>query len=397
MIPALVLAIITLGAAAFLRAGLTSAMRTIRADALRDASEGRKGAGAIARLLENRDLIHPSINAVHSALLLIAAVLAAWLTSRNTSGAALAASLAGLVLVVWLLGDYLPRAVGRSRPPSLGYRLAPMLRIAIRWGRAANDFVADDHLAPEPEPGIEANPEEEEEERELIDSVLEFTDTIVREVMVPRADMITIDRHADVASLAALTAENGLSRYPLSDGPDGEISGMVLTKDVLGAHAAGQQVKEIGEFAREVSFVPETKRASDLLREMQATKAHLAVVVDEFGDIVGLVSIEDLLEELVGEITDEHDTHEEMIKDNHDGSFLVDARADVSELGVALGVTLPNHEWDTVGGLVLALAGRVPEEGEKFESNGLLIEVIRLQGRRVAEVSVRRATPVAAG
>jgi len=172
---------------------------------------------------------------------------------------------------------------------------------------------------------------------------------------------------------------------------------MVLTKDVLGAHAAGQSVKEIGDFAREITFVPETKRASDLLREMQASKAHLAVVVDEFGDIVGLVSIEDLLEELVGEITDEHDVDEEMIKDNRDGSYLVDARADVSELAGALGVKLPDDEWDTVGGLVLGLAGRLPEQGEKFEINGLLIEVVRLQGRRVAEVSVRRASPVAAG
>jgi CBS domain containing-hemolysin-like protein len=301
------------------------------------------------------------------------------------------------MVAIWLLGDFLPRAFGRARPRSLAYRLAPLLRLVVRWGRAANDFVADESLEPEPEPGLEASPEEVEEERELIDSVLEFTDTIVREVMVPRADMITIDRHADVSSLAALTAENGLSRYPLSDGPDGDISGMVLTKDVLGAHAAGQSVKEIGDLAREITFVPETKRASDLLREMQVSKAHLAVVVDEFGDIVGLVSIEDLLEELVGEITDEHDVDEEMIKDNRDGSYLVDARADVSELAGALGVKLPDDEWDTVGGLVLGLAGRLPEQGEKFEINGLLIEVVRLQGRRVAEVSVRRASPVAAG
>jgi CBS domain containing-hemolysin-like protein len=397
MIAAMAVAIVALAMAAVLRAGLTSAMRTFRADALRDAAEGRRGADGIARLLENRDLIHPSINAVHSALLLIAAVLAAWLVSRRTTGVALATSLTGLMVAIWLLGDFLPRAFGRTRPRSLAYRLAPLLRIVVQWGRAANDFVADDDLEPEPEAGLDASPEDVEEERELIDSVLEFTDTIVREVMVPRADMITIDRHANVSSLAALTTENGLSRYPLSDGPDGDIWGMVLTKDVLGAHAAGQSVKEIGDFAREITFVPETKRASDLLREMQASKAHLAVVVDEFGDIVGLVSIEDLLEELVGEITDEHDVDEEMIKDNRDGSYLVDARADVSELAGALGVKLPDDEWDTVGGLVLGLAGRLPEQGEKFEINGLLIEVVRLQGRRVAEVSVRRASPVAAG
>lgn len=397
MIWAQLLSLAALALAAFLRAGLTTALRTPRADALRDSADGRKGAATIARLLEHRDLIHPSINAVHSGLLLIAAVLAAWLISRQAAGGALGISLAGLVVALWLLGDYLPRAFGRSRPPSLAYRLAPLLRLVVRWGRAANDFVAEDDLTAEPEPSLDLTQEEEEEERDLIDSVLEFTDTIVREVMVPRADMVTIDRHADVASLAALTSESGLSRFPLSDGPDGVIDGMVLTKDVLGAHAAGQPVNEIGEFAREIMFVPETKKASDLLREMQASKLHLALVVDEFGDIVGLISIEDLLEELVGEITDEHDADEELIKENQDGSYQVDARADVSELAGTLGVTLPDDEWDTVGGLVLGLAGRLPEEGEKFEINGLLIEVIRLQGRRVAEVSVRRAYPVTAG
>lgn len=391
------LSLVALFLAALLRAGLTTALRTPRADALRDSADGRKGAASIGRLLEHRDLIHPSINAVHSGLLLIAAVLAAWLISRQTAGGVLGMSLAGLVVALWLLGDYLPRAFGRSRPPSLAYRLAPLLQLVVRWGRAANDFVAEDDLTAEPQPDADLAQEDEEEERELIDSVLEFTDTIVREVMVPRADMVTIDRHADVASLAALTAESGFSRFPLCDGPDGPIEGMLLTKDVLGAHAAGQPVKEIGEFAREIRFVPETKKASDLLREMQASKLHLALVVDEFGDIVGLISIEDLLEELVGEITDEHDADEELIKLNQDGSYLVDARADVSELAGTLGVNLPDEEWDTVGGLVLGLAGRLPKEGEKFEVNGLLIEVIRLQGRRVAEVSVRRAYPVTAG
>jgi CBS domain containing-hemolysin-like protein len=395
MIWAQVIALLGLALAGLLRAALTTALRTPRADALRDAAEGRKGAATIARLLERRDQIHPSVNAVHTALLLLAAVLAAWQLSRSTVGGGLAASLIGLVLVLWLLGDYLPRAFGRSRPPSLAYRLAPLLSTVVRWGRAANDFVAEDEPALTLE--VEAAPESDEEEREYIDSVLEFTDAIVREVMVPRADIVTIDRHADVAALAALAAESGLSRYPVTDGPDGDIVGIVLAKDVLGAHAAGQEVAAVGEFAREIFFVPETKRASDLLREMQTSKLHLGLVVDEFGDMVGLISIEDLLEELVGEIADEHDEEEDLIKPNGDGSYVVDARADVSELALALGVSLPDDEWDTVGGLVLGLAGRLPEEGEQFEINGLLLEVIRLQGRRVAEVSVRPAHPVTAG
>ena len=395
MILGLAISLAALVLAAALRAGLTSTLRTPRADALRDAADGNKGAARIAKLLEDRDSIHPSINAVHSVLLLTAAVPAAWLVTRRVTDGALVASLLALVIMIWLVGDYLARGFGRARSSTLAYRLAPLLVTTARWGRAANEFVSEDDPGSVPDPTSAGG--NEEEERELIDSVLEFTDTIVREVMVPRADMIIVDRHADVASLAALTSEHGFSRYPLSDGPDGDIIGVVLTKDVLGAHAGGQEINEVGDFARPVLFVPETKRASDLLREMQTSSAHLAVVIDEFGEISGLVSIEDLLEELVGEITDEHDTEEQLIWANADGSLVVDARTDVAELEQILAIDLPDDEWDTVGGLVLGLAGRVPEPGEEFAVNGLVFEVVRVQGRRVAEVLVRRAQPVATG
>lgn len=397
MILGLAISVAALVLAAALRAGLTSTLRTPRADAIRDAAEGNKGAGRIAKLLEDRDSIHPSINAAHSVLLLAAAVPAAWLVTRRVSGGALVISLLALVLMIWLVGDYLARGFGRARSRTLAYRLAPLLVTTARWGRAANEFVSEDDPGPEPDADIPGGNGDEEEERELIDSVLEFTDTILREVMVPRADMITVDRHADVASLAALTAEHGFSRYPLCDGPDGDVIGVVLTKDVLGAHAAGQPVKEVGDFARPALFVPETKRASDLLREMQTSKTHLAVVIDEFGEISGLVSIEDLLEELVGEITDEHDNEEQLIWANEDGSLIVDARTDIAELEHLLATKLPDDEWDTVGGLVLGLAGRVPEPGEEFAINGLVFHVARVQGRRVAEVVVRPAQPVSTG
>ncbi|MGH8928018.1 MAG: hemolysin family protein [Acidimicrobiia bacterium] len=397
MIVGLVISVAALLVAAALRAGLTSALGTPRADALRDAAEGMRGADRIARLLEDRDSIHPSVNALHTALLLTSAVPAAWILARRVDGPAVVASLVVLVLMMWLIGDYLPRGFGRARSRRVAYRLAPLLATTVRWGRAANEFVAEEGTALEADSFSSNGNGEEEEERELIDSVLEFTDTIVREVMVPRADMVTIDRHSGVATLAALTAEHGFSRYPLSDGPEGEVVGVVLTKDVLGAHAAGEEVTEIGKYARPVLFIPETKRASDLLREMQASKTHLALVVDEFGDISGLVSIEDLLEELVGEITDEHDTDEQLIRVNDDGSLVVDARTDVAELGDILSVDLPNDEWDTVGGLVLGMAGRVPEPGEEFIVNGLVFEVVRLQGRRVAEVIVRPSQTVATG
>ncbi len=382
------ISVIALVAAAALRAGAFSALRIPRADALKDAAEGKSGAAVVGRLLEQREQISPAVNAVHSALLLVAAVPAAWLVGRSMQGATVAWALLALTISLWLTADYIPRALGRWRPRTLAYRLAPLLRVSVRWGAAANDLLADEE---EPSSnGEELDEEEEQEERELISSVLDFTDAIVREVMVPRADMITIDRKAGLTELAALAEEHGFSRFPLVDGPDGEIVGTVLAKDVLGAFAAGRPIDTVEQFRRDVVFVPETKRVPDLLREMQASKTHLGIVVDEFGDITGLVTIEDLLEELVGEIVDEHDEIEQMIVPLDNGSYLVDARLDVPELAAALGATLPDDEWDTVGGLVLGLAGRVPEPGEQFEINGLSLRVIELQGRRVSQVEVRR-------
>lgn len=384
----IVVAVVALLLAAAVRAGGFAILRIPRADALRDAAEGKRGAATVARLLDHRDRLPPAINAVHSGLLLVAAVPLTWLVARQLDGPGTLWAMVTLVVGLWLIGDFLPRALGRWRPRTTAYRLAPLVRIAVRWGIAANELLADEEEANGN--GEEEDEEDEEEERELISSVLEFTDTIVREVMVPRTSMVTIDANASVTDLASLAREHGFSRFPIVQGPDGEITGMVLTKDVLGAYATGQRINSIKDFRREVEFVPETKHVSDLLREMQASKTHLGVVVDEFGDITGLVSIEDLLEELVGEISDEHDEEEQLITLNEDGSYLVDARLDVAELEGSLGVELPDDEWDTVAGLVLGLAGRVPEEGEEFEINGLSLKVKRLQGRRVAEVEVRR-------
>ncbi|MGH8923740.1 MAG: hemolysin family protein [Acidimicrobiia bacterium] len=389
MIVAIVFSIATLALAAALRAGLTSAIRTNRADALRAAADGKRGADSIARLLEERDLLHPSINAVQSLLLLAALAPMVWIFTDGVEGLALIWRLAIPVVLCWVIGDFLARGFGRARAGSLAYSLAPILSPMVRFGTAANEFIADDATEAEEIPA-ENGTVEEEEERELIDSVLEFTDTIVREVMVPRQDMVTIDANADIGELVALSNQHGHSRYPVI-GPGGDVTGVVLTKDVLGAHAAGQEVGRLHGFVREISFIPENKRASDLLREMQSQKTHLAMVVDEYGDITGLVSIEDLLEELVGEIADEHDPEEELLEPVADGVYRADGRLEVQALGDAFSVELPDEEWDTVAGLVLGLAGRVPEEGERFEICGLELEVDRLQGRRVSSVLARRA------
>jgi CBS domain containing-hemolysin-like protein len=381
---ALGLGVLLVGLAGTLRFGGSSLVRTPRADALRDAAEGVRGASRVADLLEETARVQPSLGAVHSAVLVASAIPAAWSLSVWASGWRLALALLGLGVVLVFLGDMLPRSLGRSRPRGPAYRLSWLLTVAVDVGRRTADLLADDEPldASADQDGFEA------EEMELISSVLEFTDAIVREVMVPRTDMITVAASDDTDHALDVILEHGRSRIPVTGDDLDDIVGVLYARDLLTLYDSGEGPKSVTKLMRRVHFVPETKRVSELLRELQATKVHLAVVVNEFGSTAGLVTIEDLLEEIVGEIVDEYDDELPMVEAVAGGVFVVDARLSVDELGHVVGRDLPNGDWDTVGGLVLALAGRVPEEGESFDVEGLTVTVERVQGRRVAQVRV---------
>lgn len=258
----------------------------------------------------------------------------------------------------------------------------------MRLGSRAVDLVAEEESDDD-----ESVPEDEaahsETERKLISSVLQFTDAVVREVMVPRTDMTVLSEAASTDEAIDLSLETGYSRIPVTRaGPD-DIVGVMYARDLLALVDTGGESRAVGDLMRAGYYVPETKRISDLLREMQANQVHMAVVVDEFGGTAGLVTIEDIIEELVGEIADEFDRAEELVTAVDDG-YLVDARLPVDDLGALFDVDFPDEEWDTVGGLVLALAGRVPREGEEFEHDGVLFIADRVQGRRVSRVRCRR-------
>ncbi|HSJ28992.1 MAG TPA: hemolysin family protein [Acidimicrobiia bacterium] len=372
--------------AAVLRTGAASLVMTPRADALHDAAEGRRGADRVARLLEHPEVIVPSINIVHSLLLVLAAVPSTWVIAVETAGTATAALLGGLVVGLTVFADLAPRVIGRSRPRVIAYRFGRVLGAAIALGSSVVEILSDD--AADEDDGDDA---QDEEEVGLIESVLIFAETIVREVMVPRTDMVTIAIDADIDSLLAVIDENGYSRIPVAgEGGLDDIVGVVIAKDLLPRLANGERPVSISEVMRPVEHIPETKRVPELLRDMQVAKSHLAIVVDEFGGTAGLVTIEDLLEELVGEIVDEYDEDELMVEELEDGSWKVDGRLSVHDLSEMIDRELPNDEWDTVAGLVLGLAGRVPRERETFETAGVSLTVRRVQGRRVQEVLVRR-------
>jgi CBS domain containing-hemolysin-like protein len=322
---------------------------------------------------------------VATGLLVSASIPAAWALSSLASGPALAADLVGLGVLLVLGGDLLPRSFGRHRPTSLAYRFAWLLQPAIALGDAAADFISDlDEVEVEEEEDAD-----DVQEKELISSVLDFTDTLVREVLVPRIDMITLPATATAAAALDLILEAGRSRIPvLGEGID-NVEGVLYARDLLTLMDEGGDASvQVRNLMRAAYFVPETKRVPELLREMQASQVHLAIVVDEFGGTAGLVTIEDLLEELVGEIADEYDDEAPMVTHLGEGSYLIDARLGVDELGELIGAELPDEEWDTVGGLMLGLAGRVPREGESFELERHVFTADRVQGRRVARVRV---------
>jgi CBS domain containing-hemolysin-like protein len=379
-----VVAFALMALAAILRAGGSSLMRTPRADALRDArDEKTRGAETTARLLESRSEIQPALGTTITALVVLAAILMTWALTDMFGGAELGFALLAMTIGLLLIVDVVPRWIGRNRPRSLAYRLAPALSAAIAIGAAAGDLIADPD-----EDGVLDDPGDAEE-RELIMSVLEFTDTIVREVMVPRTDMVTIGAIASTDAAVDLVLGSGRSRIPVTGESVDHVVGVVYGRDLLELFDQRAPARSVREIMHEAYFVPETKPISELLREMQANQQHMAIVIDEFGGTAGLVTIEDLIEEIVGEIVDEYDEEEPMIVEA-DGAWLVDARLDVDDLAEVVGVELPSDEWDTVGGLVLELAGRVPEEGERFDYDGLAFTAFSVQGRRVAKVRVSR-------
>ncbi|GAA0992039.1 hemolysin family protein [Subtercola frigoramans] len=238
----------------------------------------------------------------------------------------------------------------------------------------------------------------EEDDRELIHSILEFNDTVVREVMVPRTDMVTVDVEATVGQSMGLFLSRGVSRMPVVAGSVDEITGILYLRDAARlSHEKPRQVDAVtvSELARPALFVPESKKVDDTLRQMQLESNHLAMVVDEYGGIAGLVTMEDLIEELVGDISDEYDRETVDIEELSFGVYRVSARLPVDELGELFGIELDDDDVDSVGGLLGKALGRLPIQGSVARIAGLVLTAERTDGRRrrISTVVVERDAP----
>ncbi len=407
----LVLALLALLVTATLVAA-ESALRRIGRTALSELQVAeRPRAAAVERLADDRERALPGLvlarvlaemTTAVSLTLVVADLLPQWWQVL------LVAVLVAALLIAVVAGTT-PRRVGTREPGRVLHALLPFVNLVLAVTRPATALAAA--LTPEPRL-TEAEAREEavedlrdmvdrvsqseqlaDEERTMLQSMFELSSTLVREVMVPRPDMVTLDAGKALTKALALFVRSGFSRIPIVGESVDDVRGILYLKDVLRRthmrpDAGGDPVEST---IREAVFVPETMLVDDLMREMQAKNFHIAMVVDEYGGIAGLVTIEDLLEELVGELTDEHDRAEPVVEHLSDGLVRVPARLPVDELGELFGLDLEDDDVDSAGGLLAKALGKVPIPGAEVEVEGLHLQAERAGGRRrqVATILVR--------
>ena len=251
---------------------------------------------------------------------------------------------------------------------------------------------ADAEAAPSTATAAEGAAEEgaisDEEGRELLQSIVDFTETVVREVMTPRPDIVAIPADASLADLRTLFREEQYSRVPVYRKDLDNIVGIVFVKDLVALPPGTEP--PLTTLMRSAYMVPESKRGSELLKEMQRRQAQMAIVVDEYGGTAGLVTVEDLLEEIVGEIRDEYDVEAETVTDEGDGEFVFSGKVSIDEVRERLGVEIEREGFETLGGYLLSHLGRMPYVGETFEVDDLAVEVLEVERRRITKVRARR-------
>lgn len=387
--------------------------RMSRVRALSLADEGRRGAEKLARMLE-----HPE-RTINSLLLLVlvtqltSAYLLGILLDRQLGAVGIVIGLVVQLVLFFVVAEVVPKTYAIQHTDRAALRTAGFLYAVtnfppLRWltrgliglanviipgkGLEAGPFVTEEDLLTMADVAAEEE-SIEREERELIHSIFEFGDTIVREVMLPRPDMVAIEADATVEDAIRTAIDAGYSRIPAYEGSTDHIVGLVYLKDLVARARHGEEGHSVRSSLRPAVFVPEGKRVAELLREMQTQKFHLAIVVDEHGDTAGLVTMEDVLEEIVGEIVDEYDVVAPELELLPGGGFRVPGRTPIDEVSEAAGVRFPADDWDTVGGLVFNLRGQVPEAGDTVRSEGFDFTVERMEGQRIMSVLVTPAAP----
>jgi len=402
--------VLLVGFAAVLAVAETSLTHLTRGRAAALAEEGDRRAATLARLLERRErVINPVLLVLLTCHLAAATIVAVIASNRFGAGGVVAAFVVELI-VIFVLAEAVPKTYALLATDQSALMVTPLARAIgliapLRWaariligmanviipgkGRAEGPTVTEDDLLALAGVAVD-DAVLEADERKLIENTIEFGDTVVREVMVPRPDMVTVSSEFQVGDVMEIVILNGFSRLPVSgDGID-DIVGVVHAKDLMRAERDGKSQATVTDYLRDARFVPETKKVPALLREMQEQRYHMAIVIDEYGGTAGLVTLEDLIEELVGEIVDEYDVEDPQLERLPSGEIAVNARMSVDDLNDVLNDALPEGDWDSVGGLLIALLGHVPVEGESADVDGHRLRAERVNGRRIGRVVITR-------
>ena len=317
-----------------------------------------------------------------------------------------------VIVAVLVFGELIPRTIARAYADSIALKLVypfswlayvtkPLVHPINKFeqalsGRSESD---KDYFAPgvitEEDLRAYMDASEEggalkEDEKEMIYSIFSLDDTTAREIMVPRIDMVAVEADTSVMAALDLILAAGHSRLPVYVDNIDNIVGVLYAKDLLAHWRSGGESRSVYGLEREVQFIPETKLVSELLRELQAKKVQIAIVVDEYGGMAGLVTIEDILEEIVGEIQDEYDADEFVMERVSDDEFIFNARMDLDDINEELDVKLPTEDSDTLGGLIYTILGRVPHVGDTVDVEDLHLTVLTVDGHRIKTVKIQR-------
>jgi len=323
-------------------------------------------------------------------------------------------TVAVLSLLAVLVGLFIPRAIAARHPQGALFLLAwpleilclvmrPLVQVLFLLTQIATKpfggiaqagaMVTEEEIRALVETG-QAQGVLEPKEREMISSIFELGEKEVREVMIPRTDIVAIDVNTPSAELLELIQRSGHSRLPVYEGSHDQIIGIVYVKDIFRKVTRGSRDIEIREFLRPVHFVPETKKADDLLREMQKDKVHLAVVVDEYGGTAGIVTLEDLVEEIVGEIRDEYEVEQTLVLPVSEHEAVMDARVPFEDVRETFEIDVePTEDYETLGGFMTNQLGHFPRAGESVELAGMRFTVESVEGKRIRRVRVQRLQP----
>ena len=408
----LIVALIIAGASAAAETALTSVSR-IRIRNL--AEEGDRRAQRIRRALERPDQFLSTILVVGNIAVITASTLATIIAVSLDFSFAEVISTVLLSLIVLIFCEITPKTWAVQSPERAARALigplelfsailrpivvglttftSSMLRVLGVEARLRGPFMTEEELRLMVEVGEEEGVLEEVE-RAMIHHVFDLADTSAHEVMVPRIDMVTVEADDTIDTAMQFITQGGFSRIPVFDDTINDIIGVLYAKDLLRVIASGQRPEKIRQLPlRSAYFVPETKRLDDLLHEMRMQRVHMAIVVDEYGAVSGLVTIEDVVEEIVGDIKDEYDKEEQIFERVSDNEVLVDAKISVYELNELIDAELPAEDYDTLGGFVYSELDKIPTVGDVVTHDDLTITVLASKGRRVTKVKIVRERP----